>query len=86
MTVTTDYIETQLCGTCLCWLANADDSSLDLLPEVEAAEQRATRDRYLDGLDLGDYDDEPHFTHSGCPACSPGLGNDVYDVTLFERP
>lgn len=82
---TTDLIEARLCGTCLCWLANADDSSLDLLPAAEAAEQRATRDRWLGTLDLGDYDSEPHFTHSGCDACTPGLGNDVYDVTLIAR-
>jgi hypothetical protein len=40
-----------VCGACLTWIANGDDSSRDLLPELDAAAERAAMADSLAGWD-----------------------------------
>ena len=70
-TETTDY-ELEICPDCACWIANADDSGLDNLPEDEAHEARSARDAGL--AEWAEYvltvtDGETAFSSRRCDIC-----------------
>ena len=78
-----------ICSDCLNIIVNADPDNMGWTPE-QYEEWVDKFDRYCDGENLtivpADYNDPetgPYFTHSGCPICSDGLGNDVYPVMVI---
>jgi hypothetical protein len=50
-----------VCQDCLCWIANADDSGLDILPESEADSIRESRDDGMRLYEMKGY----HFVANG---------------------
>ena len=65
-----------VCGDCLCWIANADDSQLDLMPTAAADAHRAHRDAGIARLEqdgarlVPDCGDDCESFHSGpCAVC-----------------
>ena len=78
-----------ICADCVNIIANADPDNMGRTPE-QCDEWLDKFDAYCDGENFtivpADYNDPetgPYFTHSGCPICSDGLGNDVYPVMVI---
>ena len=83
MKIVTEFADA-ICADCLNIIVNADPDNMGWTPE-QYDEWMDKLDRYYEGEELhiclqitG-----PYFTHSGCPICSYGLGNDVYPVTVI---
>jgi hypothetical protein len=84
----TEKFDLHVCGTCINWLVNDDDSSLDLLPTMEAEARRVARDTVIDDATpidgwvewLIDTDDlDLHFRWYGCDLCD-GAADDLADI------
>ena len=78
-----------ICADCLYIITYADPDNMGWTPQ-QYDEWLDKFDRYCDGKNLtivpADYNDPetgPYFTHSGCPICADGLGNDVYPVMVI---
>jgi hypothetical protein len=90
-----------VCGTCLCWVANGDDSGLELEPADYVGRIRAERARreaeYNDAaVDAGgshavfvpacdDGCGDGGFTHAMCELCGV-TGRDAHRVTVWTAP
>lgn len=74
--------ELSVCVDCRNWVANADDSSLDLLPGDAADTVRARRDAKVATLDayFVPGDREYGFLHRRCELCD-ALAGDRYEIT-----
>jgi len=83
----TPAVDLDICGTCLCWVANGDDSSLDLLDFDDAEKIRDARDTAL--LALGGHivpgDPISDFTWAACDLCG-ATGRDSNSATLLIPP
>lgn len=84
----TEYADA-FCVDCLNIILYADPDSMGWTPQ-QYEEWLDRFDSYCEGEDFtivpADYNDPetgPYFTHSGCPICSDGLGNDVYPVMVI---
>ena len=79
--------EYRVCRDCLCYIANGDDTALDLLDEQDAAAIRQERDSFLDnlapGVHLHTTDVEHGFCHSNCDICD-ALPGDRYGVAAYQ--
>ena len=77
-----------VCQDCLIWIANADDSGLDLLTDSDADEIRQSRDTGIDNLtangeQLVASNEEYSFSWSNCDICNALPGN-RYEVTVLS--
>lgn len=93
--------EDAICGECLDIIVNVDPNNMgwtekqyeewldkfdrycDRYGEIESEDE----DEFFDVFPVYSEDGvlDPHFTHSGCPICADGLGNDVYRVTVIKE-
>lgn len=76
-----------VCGDCLCYIANGDDTALDLLEEQDAVAIRQERDSFLKnlspGVQLHATDVEYGFCSTYCDICD-ALPGDRYEVAAYQ--
>lgn len=77
----------RVCSDCLCYIANGDDTALDLLDEQDAAAIRNERDSFLNNLPSGTQlhctEVQHGFCHSNCDICD-SLPGDRYEVAAYQ--
>lgn len=78
-----------VCHDCLCWIANGDDSALDMLDERFATKFRTLRDETIDAF-LAEHEgnhlvagsEEYGFSHDRCDLCSC-LGGNRFEASIL---
>lgn len=67
-------VQLEVCPDCACWIANADDSSMDLYDDAE--DRRIHRDEVLSelGTPLAVSDAEQWFSWATCDLCDCAAG------------